>query len=78
MFYAIPPNVFNTGVNTTDQFGAYVLNTTSSRYLGVPSKKLDVEIAAIPAASEWGLAILALIVTVVGTVVILRRRAAAA
>ncbi len=75
VFYDIVPQTpFSTSVTAVDQFGSHPLNVTGSLYLGVPSKKFEVD---VPAVSEWGLATLLVLVLVAATIA-LRRRAALA
>ncbi len=79
VFYEVvppTPGIFSPVV--TDQFvTGQPLETVELRYLGVPSDKDAVEVECIPTISDWGIAVLALLVLAAATVVLRRRRALA-
>jgi len=75
VFYDIVPQTpFSTSITAVDQFGSHPLNVTGSLYLGVPSKKFEVD---VPAVSAWGLATLLVLVLVAATIALRRRTALA-
>ncbi len=67
---------YGNNINAKDQFNdtlGWTLPITNAFYLGVPSVKVSE--SCIPAVSEWGLAVMGILVLTAATVVIQRRRA---
>jgi hypothetical protein len=77
VFYHVAPIPGVFPANVTDQFVTDLdLATIDLRYLGVPTDKASEY--CIPTVSDWGVAVLALLVLSAATVVLRRRRALAA